>query len=185
MIARILTALSLIALGSLGWVAASAVADGTPPPPPPCTASSCPGQTQPTPPPTSTYTPPPTSSYTPPASTSTYTNPSTNTTPVTHHKAHKVVHHKAKPPKPMVIVHPHLAAVHPWQPAPAAKPLPATKAPAKVASTPVDAPASSYYWIYLAGGGILIAIAAGVVLASSGLRARRPPEGRSGHAYNR
>jgi hypothetical protein len=85
-------------------------------------------------------------------------------------------------------VRPHLAAVHPWQPAPPPAPkvkaIAATKAPTKTASAP-DAPTSSYYWMFLAGGGLLIAIATGVVIASSGIRFRRSREGRSGHAFNR
>lgn len=191
MIVRVLTALSFIALGSLGWVAASALADsgGSAPPPPTCpncfpTTTTTPPPTAPTstytPPPTSSYTPPATSSYTPPASTGTYTPPK-------HHK----VHHKAKPPhkskpKPVVVIHPHLAAVHPWQPAPPpAIPVAATKAPTKAASATGDAPTSSYYWLFLAGGGLLIAVATGVAFASSGVRARRAPESRSDHAFNR
>lgn len=60
-----------------------------------------------------------------------------------------------------------------------------TKAPTHVASATGDAPTSSYYWLFLAGGGLLIAVATGVVIASSGLRMRRTPEGRSDHAFNR
>jgi hypothetical protein len=41
----------------------------------------------------------------------------------------------------------------------------------KVATT-ASTPSSGYYWIFLAAGGALIAVATGVAFASSGLRTR-------------
>jgi hypothetical protein len=76
-----------------------------------------------------------------------------------------VAHHKKKT-RLRVVVRPHAAVAHPGQ-----SPLP--QAPAPLAAVSAPTPTSSYYWIFLAAGGLLVAAATGVALASSGIRRRR------------